>query len=74
MMNHLRGLVLLAAGCLALYEAWRIRSSERALWALGLGLVAIGVGVWRITRKPDPPRLQAGRPQKPDEDRGTRTP
>ncbi len=52
-MNYFRGIVLLAAGCLALYEAWRIRTGERAWWAMGLGLAAVGIGIWRITRKPD---------------------
>ncbi len=65
-MNYFRGFVLLAAGCLAFYEAWRFRTGDRAFWALGLGLAAIGIGIWRITRKPDRPQLRAGGPHEPN--------
>lgn len=54
-MTHLRGIMLLAAGCLAFYQGWRIHAGDEALWAYGLGVLAIAVGVWRLTRNPDQP-------------------
>jgi uncharacterized membrane protein HdeD (DUF308 family) len=54
--NRVRGIVMLLAGCFALFEAWRMLTGSRALLALILGLVAIALGVWHLTRKP-PKRL-----------------
>ncbi len=54
-MTHFRGIILLAAGCLAFYQAWKIHTGNQALWAYGLGVLAVAVGLWRLTRKPDQP-------------------
>jgi uncharacterized membrane protein HdeD (DUF308 family) len=56
-MNHFRGAMLLAAGAFALVQGWRLHSGKQALWAYALGLLAIAIGVWRLTRKPDQPRV-----------------
>jgi hypothetical protein len=55
-MNHLRGILLLIAGSFALYRGWKIHTGHNALWAYGLGALAIAVGVWRLTHK-EPRRL-----------------
>jgi hypothetical protein len=55
-MNRLRGVVMLIAGCFALYEAWRALSGQRAGVALALGVLAVALGVWHLTRR-DPKRL-----------------
>jgi uncharacterized membrane protein HdeD (DUF308 family) len=55
-MNRVRGVVMLIAGCFALYEAWRVLTGQRAGLALALGLLAIALGVWHLTRQ-DPKRL-----------------
>jgi hypothetical protein len=55
-MTHLRGILLLIAGSFALYRGWKIHTGHYALWAYGLGLLAIAVGLWRLTRK-EPQRL-----------------
>ena len=47
-MAPFRGGILILAGLIALYEGWRIGHGPRLLWAILLGLVAIGVGLWRI--------------------------
>ncbi len=54
-MTHFRGIILLAAGCYALYMGWKFHTGNQALWAYGLGVLAISVGLWRLTRK-EPPR------------------
>lgn len=55
-MTHFRGIILLAAGCFALFEGWKIHTGRQALWAYGLGVLAVAVGIWRLTRK-EPPRI-----------------
>jgi hypothetical protein len=55
-MNRVRGIVMLLAGCFALYEGWRMLTGSRAVLALILGLVAIALGVWHLTRR-EPKRL-----------------
>jgi hypothetical protein len=52
-MNHMRGIMLLAAGVFALYEGWKIHTGHQALWAYGLGVLAIAVGLFRLLRQPD---------------------
>jgi len=54
-MTHLRGIMLLAAGGFALYQGWRVHTGMQALWAYGLGVLAIAVGLWRLFRNPDLP-------------------
>ena len=54
-MNQVRGILLLAAGGFALYQGWRIHTGSAALWAYVLGVVAVALGLWRITRKPPQP-------------------
>lgn len=50
-MNRVRGVIMLLVGCFALYESWRVLTGHRALLAFGLGIVAIALGVWHLTRK-----------------------
>jgi hypothetical protein len=47
---------MLIAGCFALFEAWHVLTGHRALLAFALGLLAIALGVWHLTRR-DPKRL-----------------
>jgi hypothetical protein len=58
-MNPLRGVVLLIAGCLSLYESWKLwklHAVPYTLFAFVLGVLAIALGIWRITRLLDRPR------------------
>ena len=50
-MNAIRGIILFGMGVFALYEGWRIHVGERAWLGYLLGVVAIGLGIWRLTRK-----------------------
>ncbi len=55
-MNRVRGIVMLLAGCFALYEGWRMLTGRRAVFAIILGIVALGLAAWHLTRK-EPKRL-----------------
>ena len=50
-MNHMRGILLLVAGGFALYRGWTMHHNSRVWWAVALGLSAIALGLWRLTRK-----------------------
>jgi drug/metabolite transporter superfamily protein YnfA len=54
--NRVRGIVMLLAGCFALYEGWRMLTGRRAVLAIILGVVALGLAAWHLTRK-EPKRL-----------------
>jgi hypothetical protein len=55
-MTQIRGIILMTVGCFALYRGWRVHTGQYALWAYGLGVLAIAVGLWRLLRK-EPQRL-----------------
>jgi len=44
---------MLAAAGIALWKGWKIHTGHAALWACGLGTLALGLAVWHLTRKPD---------------------
>jgi hypothetical protein len=50
-MNQMRGILLLLAGCFALYRCWVIHHGPWAWGALGLGVAAIALGLWRLSRR-----------------------
>jgi hypothetical protein len=50
-MNHLRGVVMLVASAVAFYRGWKIHTGPHVWLAYGLGLVALGLAVWHLTRK-----------------------
>jgi len=51
-MNQVRGIVMIALGGFAFYQGCVIHPWQRALLAFGLGVLAVAVGIWRLTRKP----------------------
>jgi uncharacterized membrane protein HdeD (DUF308 family) len=60
-MDKVRGILMLVVGGFALYrgvvmQASGVRTHQSAWAAIVLGLVAIALGIWRLTRKP-PRRL-----------------
>lgn len=55
-MDFIRGVVLIIAGCFALYEGWKLHAGQHALLAYALAVTAIALGIWRLTRPPDRPR------------------
>jgi drug/metabolite transporter superfamily protein YnfA len=50
-MDRVRGVVMVIAGCFALYEGWRIHTGSRVFLAAGLGVLALALGAWHLTRK-----------------------
>ena len=57
-MNIFRGIILIAAGCYALYKGWMVHAGSQAWWAYGLGVLAIAIGIWRMIRNPDSPLVE----------------
>jgi hypothetical protein len=56
-MNRIRGAVMFVAAAVAFWEAGRMRGNGRsALWACGLGVLALGLAAWHLMRKPPQPR------------------
>lgn len=56
-MNPFRGIVMLAAAGLAFYHGWSVHGGREALMSYGLGLLALVLAVWHMTRKAPPPRM-----------------
>jgi uncharacterized membrane protein len=56
--NRIRGIVMLMAAVLAIWKGWQIHRGEMAVLAYGLGVMALVVGVWHLTRKAPAPRAR----------------
>ena len=55
--NQIRGVIMLAAAGVAFYKGWTIHAGETAVFAYGLGGLALILAVWHFTRKAARPRL-----------------
>jgi hypothetical protein len=49
-MNHFRGMLMLVASAVAFYEGWKIHSGHTALLGYCLGVAALGLAIWHLTR------------------------
>jgi hypothetical protein len=49
-MNQFRGMLMLAAAAFALYRGWKFRAGHNALFAYGLGVLALALAIWHLTR------------------------
>jgi hypothetical protein len=57
-MNRVRGVLMLVAAAVAFWKGWRIHGNgHSALWAFGLGVLALGLAAWHLTRRPPQPRI-----------------
>jgi uncharacterized membrane protein len=52
LMNQFRGILMLVAAAVALWKGWKIHTGQMALLAYGLAVLALGLAVWHLTRKP----------------------
>jgi hypothetical protein len=50
--DQMRGVILILFGILAIYRGWTVHTGQHALLAYALGVVALAIGAWRVTRKP----------------------
>lgn len=55
-MDKVRGILMVAVGVFALYRGFVMFGRPHAWWAIGLGVAAIALGIFRLARK-TPPRL-----------------
>jgi hypothetical protein len=49
-MEQTRGMLMLLAAGVAFYRGWKIHTGREALLAFGLGVLALGLAVWHLTR------------------------
>jgi len=49
--NRVRGVLMLIAAAVAFWQGWRLRATHSAPLAVVLGVLALGLGVWHLTRK-----------------------
>ena len=49
-MNQFRGILMLVAAGVAFYRGWKIHTGHDAWWAYGLGVLAVGLALWHLTR------------------------
>jgi hypothetical protein len=54
-MNLFRGIFLIAAGVFVIYRGWVLHVRMNPWMFYALGVLAIGLGVWRLLKKPPKP-------------------
>jgi len=55
-MNQFRGILMLAASAVGFYKGWKIHTGSSALLGYTLGVLALAMALWHLTRKAPPPR------------------
>ena len=56
-MNQFRGLLMLVAAGIAFWRGWKIHTGHVAVLGYALGVVALGLAMWHLTRKADKQRV-----------------
>jgi len=51
-MDKLRGVLMIGLSGICFYQGWASHGGQRALLAYGVGVLAVAMGIWRLTRKP----------------------
>ncbi len=55
-MSSMWGLILIVLGLAAIVRGFTLHGGERAMVAYGLGVAALALGAWHLTRRPVAPR------------------
>ena len=55
-MNRIRGIVMLIAGIAVIWKGRQIHHGQSAILAYGLGILALALAAWHLTRKAPQPR------------------
>jgi hypothetical protein len=48
---------MLVIACVAFWRGYKIHTGNMVFTAYGLGVLALALGIWHLTRKPAPPRV-----------------
>jgi hypothetical protein len=56
-MNQVRGFLMFVAAGVAFWRGWKIHTGPHALLGYGLGVVALGLAAWHLTRKSESHRV-----------------
>ena len=56
-MDVVRGILMVAVGAFAVYRGLLFQTERNSWLAVVLGVLAIALGIWRLTRKPPKLRL-----------------
>ena len=56
-MNPARGIVMLIAAAIAFWKGFESHRGQMAVLAYGLGVLALALGLWHLTRKRQPRRI-----------------
>ena len=51
---------MLLAAAVAIWKGWQIHRGELAIMAYGLGVLALAMGIWHLTRKDPAPSALTG--------------
>ncbi len=51
--DRARGIVMLIAAAIAIWKGWQIHRGEKALLVYGLGVLALAMAIWHLTRPAD---------------------
>jgi hypothetical protein len=54
--EHVRGVLMLLAAGVAFWKGWELDRGHSAMVAYGLGVLALALAVWHLTRKERRPR------------------
>ena len=56
-MHRVRGVLMLIAACVAFWQGWRMHRMHSGWAAYGLGVLALALAAWHLSRKPHQPRV-----------------
>jgi hypothetical protein len=57
-MDRVRGILMVVAACVAFWKGWRIHNTGHSpLLACGLGVLALALAAWHLTRRLPQPRI-----------------